>query len=385
MRGSEGGVSDELAYGSAQFQEEQAKIEREAARQGQEVKICLAGSVQGDYSAPWEETFDFYFLCFVVLLICLLMVLTKMYEPLLWTCSDYGFWYSMGEMLLAQLAIGIFGGLLCRCYCKLDEKGYVMTSPKSYFKVNYTRKIQHLAAYLIPLVIEIPQGCTAAVMYPDSDADTLGLIQAWWSHAACLVSFVLLIKPFRERFTPLMMAFNAMDRPEDRPNCLNWLIGGNVLPGYCLLIPLRFVFSYTCQQNLVYVVIFIVGLGDGLAEPVGIHLGKHKYQTRGCEGISDTGPEVRYYTRSWEGSATVFLSGVLFPCIQYYLYANVTQFLISCICLPPLVTAAEALAPHSMDTVSLILVAAGVMLLSFWCFPDGHISPDGNPSCIRNP
>jgi hypothetical protein len=41
---------------------------------------------------------------------------------------------------------------------------------------------------------------------------------------------------------------------------------------------------------------YITGVGDGLAEPVGIWLGKHKYKTRSCFSP-------RRYTRSWEGSA----------------------------------------------------------------------------------
>ena len=128
--------------------------------------------------------------------------------------------------------------------------------------------------------------------------------------------------------------------------------------------------------------IFIVGLGDGFAEPVGVNLGIHKYQSRGCDCADGSG-EVRYYTRSWEGSATVFLSGVLFPCIQYYEFANTEQLVFTLLLLPPAVTFAEATAPHTMDTVSLILVAAGILLALFWIFPGGHISPDGNPKCYN--
>ena len=40
--------------------------------------------------------------------------------------------------------------------------------------------------------------------------------------------FLLLIKPLRERCLFLMIQFNSLDRPEDRPNSLNWLVAGNV-------------------------------------------------------------------------------------------------------------------------------------------------------------
>jgi dolichol kinase len=316
-----------------------------------------------------------------VLLGGVLLAVTQLYQPKLWSCGGGSFWLTMIAATAAQMGVGIVGGGLARCYCLLDEHGlYTITSPKSYFKVNYTRKLQHLAAYVIPLLITPPSDCMPESMYPQGNADTLGLIQAWWAHFFTLLGFLALIKPLRESFTILMLQFNSMDRPEDRPNCLNWLIGGNVFPGYCLLIPLRFLFGYSCQQSLIYVVIFIVGLGDGFAEPVGVNLGVHKYQSRGCD-CGDGEGEVRYYTRSWEGSATVFLSGILFPCIQYYQFANAEQFILALLLLPPFVTVAEATAPHTMDTVSLILVAAGILLALFWIFPSGHIDPSGNPSC----
>lgn len=46
-------------------------------------------------------------------------------------------------------------------------------------------------------------------------------------------------------------------------------------------------------------------VGDGLAEPVGINLGKHKYRCHSAFGN-------RTYVRSWEGSACVHFSGVFF-------------------------------------------------------------------------
>merc|ERR1719482_1781267 len=102
-----------------------------------------------------------------------------------------------------------------------------------------------------------------------------------------------------------------MDRPEDRPNCLNWLVGGNVFPGYVLLILCRFLFAHTCQQNCIFIVIYVVGLGDGLAEPVGVNFGVNKYMA----------------------SSTVFLSAVLFTCIYYNQFANFEQFIWSAILL----------------------------------------------------
>ena len=103
----------------------------------------------------------------------------------------------------------------------------------------------------------------------------------------------------------------------------------------------------------------------------------------------------------------MFLSGIFFPCCQYALFANATQFAVThrvmthalldtcivdshsallqlaCVILPPCVMVAEATAPHTLDTVSLIIVAAGIMLALFHLFPDGSLSPHGSVSCAR--
>ena len=223
----------ELAFGSKEFRQQQEAAAKAASESGKTAKVCDTGSVQGDYSAEWTTTFDFYFLIFMIFLCIILIVVTEKYEPKLWTCADGTFWFVMLGASLAQMAVGIFGGLLARYsaflfrsflalsgtafiafaliaryYCLMDENNmYTITSPKSYFKViirflflsptpscfilhhhasfytimlhsmgcsrslthpiltqvNYTRKLQHLAAYVIPLVITPPGSITVRV------------------------------------------------------------------------------------------------------------------------------------------------------------------------------------------------------------------------------
>ena len=38
--------------------------------------------------------------------------------------------------------------------CSIDDEGYIITKPGSKFKVNYTRKLQHFGAYLVPMVVK---------------------------------------------------------------------------------------------------------------------------------------------------------------------------------------------------------------------------------------
>jgi len=92
-----------------------------------------------------------------------------------------------------------------------------------------------------------------------------------------MLGFLVLIKPIRERSTFFMLQFNSLDRPEDRPNTLSWIVGGNILPGCVMIIFFKWLLAMSGQQDMVFIFVFITGIGDGLAEPVGIYLGKHKY------------------------------------------------------------------------------------------------------------
>ena len=98
-----------------------------------------------------------------------------------------------------------------------------------------------------------------------------------WGNWFTLLGFLVLIKPIRERTTFFMLQFNSLDRPEDRPNTLSWIVGGNILPGCVMIIFFKWLFAMSGQQDMVFIFVFITGIGDGLAEPVGIYLGKHKY------------------------------------------------------------------------------------------------------------
>jgi len=84
------------------------------------------------------------------------------------------------------MSVALAGGLTCRYFCKVDEKGYVLTSKASVFKVNYTRKLQHFAAYMVPLVVKYKSSVTG----PIDDA---------WGDWITMLAFTLLIKPVRAR------------------------------------------------------------------------------------------------------------------------------------------------------------------------------------------
>merc|ERR1712157_631159 len=109
---------------------------------------------------------------------------------------------------------------------------------------------------------------------------------------------------------------------------------------------------------LVFVPFMAVALGDGLAEPVGKLFGKHKYQTRAL--FTD-----KKFTRSYEGSATVFF----FALIAVFIASpqmNWAQLVLSVLTIPIANTLAEAWSPHTMDNHMML----GITWLLLWLIFD---------------
>ncbi|KAF4318741.1 hypothetical protein JM18_006532 [Phytophthora kernoviae] len=281
--------------------------------------LIYAGQVAGRYDTRWTRTFDFVFLVGMILFAGALSGLTTLLQPELW--SNSSFWFFLLPKVLVMMGVSTLGGIICRFFCIVDDAGYVITERSSVFKVNYTRKFQLLAAYLVPLLVK-----------PDEES----------------------CAPIRERSTLFMLQFNSLDRPEDRPHTLKWIVAGNVFPGLFVLLFFRWLFARTTQSDLVFILVFVTSIGDGLAEPVGIAFGKHKYSTSTC-------CSKRKYTRSFEGSACVFLSGIIFPALQYYDFDTSMQLWLTMIILPFVVAYAEATAPHTMDA-PVLMAATGLVL-----------------------
>ena len=304
-------------------------------------EVIQAGEIAGAYTEDWTKTFDMAFLIAMGLFGLFLCIFTTLVKPSLWVNGE--FWLFMIPKIFSMMGVSCLGGLICRKFCTVDETGYVLTTRDSRFKVNYTRKLQHFAAYFIPLALK-----------PSASCQCSGPLELAWGDFVTMIGFLILIKPLRERCTFLMLQFNSLDRPEDRPHTLKWIIAGNIAPGLILLLFFRWLFAQTTQSELVFIIVFITGIGDGLAEPVGITWGKHKYSTRGCFSP-------RKYTRSWEGSACVFLSGMIFPAFQYQSFDTFQQLWLAMVILPPVVAYAEATAPHTMDT-PVLMTLTGLIL-----------------------
>jgi hypothetical protein len=74
-----------------------------------------------------------------------------------------------------------------------------------------------------------------------------------------------------------------------------------------------------------------------------------------------------YYQRSYEGSCCVFVSGVVFTAMFWYVFENPWQFWTCMVLMAPSMAWAEAVSPHTMDTPFLMGLGG------FICLAVSHI------------
>lgn len=214
-------------------------------------------------------------------------------------------------------------------------------------RVNYTRKIFHFVLFFFPLFL--------ADHLPFQASVTTTLLSGLM-FLLCIGTFV---QPLRARSIFLSTAYAAIDRPEDRPFTLLW-VSTQVVATYLVIVLMVFWLAQYGKQPLIYIAVLVAGIGDGLAEPVGVRFGKRMYRVRAL--FTD-----RSYTRSLEGSACVFFSGIVAVLILRPELTD-TQLFLALGIVPVAMTLAEAFSPHTWDGPFLYLVGGmslvGVLELS---------------------
>ena len=213
-------------------------------------------------------------------------------------------------------------------------------------KVNYTRKVNFFALYLIPMLID---HFSATV-----NSSEVAAVRAVFF----MIFMALFLKPIRERVKLAGTMFLSYDRnPEDRPHTMFWLIS-QLLAGYAVLIPMQILFRKFGFADLIFIPILVHGLGDGLADPVGVRFGKHKYS---CRSLFNK----RRYTRSLEGSACVFVAGLKLAVSVVPCRASLRRNSFGALLIVPIgivKALAEAFSPHTWDTPYMFLVGTGSLL-----------------------
>lgn len=211
-------------------------------------------------------------------------------------------------------------------------------------KVNYTRKINHFSLLFIPYLLDMILKPTSPSTRNESMVESLffsaiGLLLG-------LIYFSFFIRPIRERVKVISTAFMSINRPEDQPNTLLW-ISTQTIANFLVAIPFSWYLIMINRMELIFIVIIINGIGDGLAEPIGIRFGKHKYKTYALFSK-------KKYERSIEGSACVFITAFITIFVFGHSF-NPNQFIIALIATPISMTLAEAFSPHSWDNPFLAL------------------------------
>lgn len=202
-------------------------------------------------------------------------------------------------------------------------------------KVNYTRKINHFALFVIPTYLD------RVFAYQETfGLFILGILFA-------VVSLAVYVRPLRERYAVINTMFRSFDRPEDRPYTLLWL-STQIVAGFLVIVPMVFLFAGYGLLDLILIPILINGIGDGLAEPVGIRFGTHPYKVRALFTR-------KKYVRTLEGSACVFIASIVVVALYFSSFTPL-QYIAVLVFLPVLMTLAEAFSPHTWDTPFLLLV-----------------------------
>lgn len=202
-------------------------------------------------------------------------------------------------------------------------------------KVGYTRKINHFGLFFFPMYLN------TIVPYEQSIE---GIIL---KGSLVLLTLVIYINPIRTRVPVIARMFLSFDRPEDRPHTLLWL-SSQVAIGYMIIVPVVILFGFRGFESLILIPILITGIGDGLAEPVGIRFGKHKYKTHALF------THIKY-ERSYEGSACVFVVSVI-TLILFKTYFTPVEFIVALVTIPIIMTLTEAFSPHTWDTPTLFFM-----------------------------
>ena len=217
-------------------------------------------------------------------------------------------------------------------------------------RVNYTRKINHFFLFFLPLYLD------RVIVYEES----FGLLIISCIIAA--ISLTVYIEPIRKRIRIVERMFQSFDRPEDRPHTLFWL-STQIVASFLVVIPAIVFFAVGGYLNLVLIPVLIAGIGDGLAEPVGVKFGRLKYRARALFSK-------KKYVRTVEGSCCVLVTSLM-VILFYKPMFTAQEFMVAFIAIPIIMTLAEAFSPHTWDQPFLFLTGYLSLYFIKWYPPFG--------------
>ena len=214
-------------------------------------------------------------------------------------------------------------------------------------KINYIRKLairpwRKLKIYVITLFFVVSGKDAVHVIILLFCLDQMKTILTEWN-------------VMRRNVPLLAYAFVAWDRLEDRPYTLRYDMLEDILR-FAVYLP--FIIIFGKASIIIMIPNLINEFGDGLAEPVGIRFGRHKYRAKSLwyKGKFWNGE----FQRSLEGSSMVFIISIL-VLIMYSNLFTPMQFIFAMAFLPALMTLAEAVSPHTNDGPMLALTGCSFL------------------------
>lgn len=208
-------------------------------------------------------------------------------------------------------------------------------------QVHDTRKLLHFLLFLAPVAI--------GVLLPHKRTTLLFAVSGW----SFLVSLMVLAAPIRGRVPLLQTAFAAIDRPEDRPHSLSWMISQLLACYVVIAVCLTWLKSYG-QPDLIFIITLAICFGDGLAEPIGVRFGRHKYPVPSLV-------RSRRYHRSIEGSLVVLVCSAAVVALMRGGLPDGT-FPMAIWAVPLALTLSEAVAPHTWDGPLMYLAGTAALV-----------------------
>ncbi|KAG1710077.1 hypothetical protein DVH05_017085 [Phytophthora capsici] len=152
-----------------------------------------------------------------------------------------------------------------------------------------------------------------------------------------MLGFFVLVKHIREHSKFFMLQFKSLYRPDDHQNTQKRIILGNIAP--CMFTLMFFKWLTAVERALTFILVFITGVGDGLAE-----------------------------------HARVFLSGLVFHALHLAAFDNFWLALLLMLILLRTMAYAEAEASHTMDT-PLRMIGCGVILYAIVDLVESAVIP----------
>ena len=200
-------------------------------------------------------------------------------------------------------------------------------------RTGYTRKVFHFLIFTSVVAIH----------------------SAWGTPAVCLfggmATMVIIYAILRGDGHPL---YEAMAREKDAPHRTHFIVA----PYFATLI--GGLASNILFGRAAVVGYLVAGLGDAIGEPVGTRFGRHTYAVPSLRGAPST--------RSWEGSAAVFLASWLAlavalrisPALHSHPFAPLTLMALAAVS-----AVVEAVSPHGWDNATMQIVPTFLTTLAF--------------------